>query len=174
MAVGVRWHGGRQKFRLAWHMGLFQFLMPLLGWLAGKPLAAVMKTVGTYAAAVLVFAIGAKMLYEVIRAAPGAVAEGVEHAAQHGLHVKPNDPTRGWSLVGLSVATSIDALVAGFSLGLRGENIWTASLVIGVVAGLMALAGVVAGKRIGKALGRPAEIAGAVILMALAVVFVLA
>jgi len=174
MAIGVRWHGGRQKFRLAWHMGLFQFLMPLLGWLAGKPLAAVMKTVGTYAAAVLVFAIGAKMLYEVIRAAPGAVAEGVEHAAQHGLHVKPNDPTRGWSLVGLSVATSIDALVAGFSLGLRGENIWTASLVIGVVAGLMALAGVVAGKRIGKALGRPAEIAGAVILMALAVVFVLA
>ena len=174
MAIGVRWHGGRQKFRLAWHMGLFQFLMPLLGWLAGKPLAAVMKTVGTYAAAALVFAIGAKMLYEVIRAAPGAVAEGVEHAAQHGLHVKPNDPTRGWSLVGLSVATSIDALVAGFSLGLRGENIWTASLVIGVVAGLMALAGVVAGKRIGKALGRPAEIAGAVILMALAVVFVLA
>jgi len=173
MAVGVRWHGPRQKFRLAWHMGLFQFLMPLLGWVAGRPLAGAISKVGTFVAAGLVFAIGAKMLYEVIRAAPGAVAEGVEHAAEHGLHVRPADPTRGWSLVGLSVATSIDALVAGFSLGLRGANVWVASLVIGVVAGLMALAGVVAGRRIGQTLGTAAEVAGAVILMGLAVVFLL-
>ena len=33
MGVGVRWHGPGQKLRLAWHMGLFQFLMPILGWL---------------------------------------------------------------------------------------------------------------------------------------------
>jgi putative Mn2+ efflux pump MntP len=36
------------------------------------------------------------------------------------------DPTRGWSLLALSVATSLDALVVGFSLGLKGTSsiIW--------------------------------------------------
>ena len=171
MAVGVRWHGGRQKFRLAWHMGLFQFMMPVLGWLAGRELAELLVSVGSYVAAVLVFGIGLKMLLEAIKASPGAVEERAEQIVEHAVHLKPRDPTRGWSLVFLSAATSLDALVVGFSLGLRGERIWEASVVIGLVAGLMALVGVVVGKRVGKALGTPAEIAGAVLLMVLGVSF---
>ena len=171
MAIGVRWHGPRQKLRLAWHMGLFQFLMPILGWWAGKALAGVLEAVGTYAAAGLLFAVGAKMLYEALRSSPGAVAERAEHLIGKELHRKPSDPTRGWSLMGLSVATSIDALLAGVSLGIAGGAIFVRSLIIGVVAGLMALAGVAMGKRLGRALGRPAEILGAVILMGLAVSF---
>jgi len=171
MAIGVRWHGPRQRFRLAWHMGLFQFLMPILGWWAGKALAGVLEAVGTYAAAALLFAVGAKMLYEALRSSPGAVAERAEHLIGKELRRKQLDPTRGWSLLGLSVATSIDALLAGVSLGIAGGAIFVRSLVIGVVAGLMALAGVAMGKRLGRALGRPAEIVGAVILMGLAVSF---
>ena len=171
MAIGVRWHGPRQRFRLAWHMGLFQFLMPILGWWAGKALAGVLEAVGTYAAAALLFAVGAKMLYEALRSSPGAVAERAEHLIGKELRRKQLDPTRGWSLLGLSVATSIDALLAGVSLGIAGGAIFVRSLIIGVVAGLMALAGVAMGKRLGRALGRPAEILGAVILMGLAVSF---
>ena len=171
MAIGVRWHGPRQRFRLAWHMGLFQFLMPILGWWAGKALAGVLEAVGTYAAAGLLFAVGAKMPYEALRSSPGAVAERAEHLIDKELGRKPSDPTRGWSLVGLSVATSIDALLAGVSLGIAGGAIFVRSLIIGVVAGLMALAGVAMGKRLGRALGRPAEIVGAIILMGLAVSF---
>ncbi len=171
MGVGVSWHGPRQKLRLAWHMGLFQFLMPVLGWRAGRQLAGLLREIGGHVAAALLFALGAKMLYEAIRSRPGAVAEGTERFVEKELHVKRNDPTRGWSLLALSVATSIDALLAGVSLGLRGAQIWTASVIIGVVAGLMALAGVIVGQRVGKALGRPAEIAGALVLMALAVSF---
>ena len=171
MAIGVRWHGPRQRFRLAWHMGLFQFLMPILGWWAGKALAGVLEAVGTYAAAALLFAVGAKMLYEALRSSPGAVAERAEHLIGKELRGKQLDPTRGWSLLGLSVATSIDALLAGVSLGIAGGAIFVRSLIIGVVAGLMALAGVAMGKRLGRALGRPAEIVGAVILMGLAVSF---
>ena len=170
-AVGVKWHGPRQKFRLAWHMGLFQFFMPILGWLGGRQLAHLLRDVGTYVAAGLVFAIGAKMLYEALRSRPGAVAEQAEHAVEAHLHVRPKDPTRGWSLVALSLATSIDALVAGVSLGLKGHDILSASLVIGMVAGLMALTGVVVGRRIGRAVGKPAEIVGAVVLIVLAGVF---
>ena len=172
-AVGVRWHGPRQKFRLAWHMGLFQFLMPILGYLAGKPLAGLLEAVGSYIAAALVFLVGAKMLYEALRMHPGAVAEQAGRAVEHDPPRPTRDPTRGWSLVVLSVATSLDALVVGFSLGLKGAaGIWWASAVIGVVAALMSLAGVAIGRRLGKRLGRSAEIAGAVVLMLLAVSFV--
>jgi len=165
-AVGVRWHGRRQKFRLAWHMGLFQFLMPVVGFLVGGTLAGLVDRFGSYIAAGLVFAVAAKMLYEAIKSHPG---EGEQAAAQA---VTPNDPTRGWSLVALSVATSIDALVVGFSLGLRGADsiVWP-SLVIGVTAAAMSLIGVAIGKRLGTRFGKPAEIAGAIVLMLLAVSF---
>ena len=171
MAIGVRWHGARQKFRLAWHMGLFQFLMPVLGWIGGQRLAVLLEAVGTYLAAGLVFAVGAKMLYEALRSHPGAVMEKVELAAQSKAAREDADPTRGWSLVALSLATSMDALVVGFSLGLKDRGIWLTSIIIGVVAGLMSLTGVVLGRRIGRALGRPAEIVGACVLMVLGVSF---
>ncbi len=165
-AVGVRWHGPRQKFRLAWHMGLFQFLMPVLGWLAGAQLASLLEKVGSYIAAALVFAVGVKMFYEAVKSHPGAAEEAVASTAPR------RDPTRGWSLVVLSVATSLDALVVGFSLGLRGSSsiVWP-SLVIGITAAAMSLTGVVIGKRLGDRFGKPAEIAGAVVLMLLAVSF---
>ena len=171
MALGVRWHGPGQRFRLAWHMGLFQFLMPILGYLAGRQLAGVLCSIGTYAAAALVFAVGVKMLWEALRSHPGAVAESTEHFVERELHVKPRDPTRGWSLLGLSLATSIDALVVGVSLGITGGGILRRSIVIGVTAGIMSLIGVAVGKRVGRALGKPAEVLGAILLMALGVAF---
>ncbi len=175
-AIGVRWHGPRQKFRLAWHMGLFQFLMPVLGWLGGVQLASLMEKVGSYVAAALVFAVAAKMLHEAVKSHPGADEEAVATvttlAAATATAAARPDPTRGWSLVALSVATSLDALVVGFSLGLKGASsiIWP-SLVIGVTAAAMSLAGVVIGKTLGDRFGKPAEIAGAVVLMLLAVSF---
>jgi putative Mn2+ efflux pump MntP len=174
MGIGVRWHGRGQKFRLAWHMGLFQFLMPLAGWLIGSELAGALKSVGTYLAAALVFAIGAKMFVEALRGRTGRAVEREEHAIERALHLKqPADPTRGWSLVALAVATSLDALVVGFSLGIkeRGVQIWLTSAVIGVVAAAMSLAGVVIGQHAGKRLGRWAEVGGAVLLMGLGVSF---
>jgi len=172
-AVGVKWHGAGHKLRLAWHMGLFQFLMAILGWSGGKRLAELVEHFGSYAAAGLVFAIGAKMLYEAIRSRPGALEAKAEHLIEAGLHISPKDPTRGWSLLALSLGTSMDALVVGFSLGLRGEgsSIWRVSLLIGVVAGLMAWTGVVLGARIGMAVGKPAEIFGALVLMGLGISF---
>ena len=79
MGIGVRWHGRRQQFRMAWHMGLFQFLMPVLGWTMGRQLATLLSTVGKYLAAGLVVAVGAKMLYEAIRQHPGDMVGKAEH-----------------------------------------------------------------------------------------------
>ena len=176
-AIGVKWNGPHQKFRLGWHFGLFQFLMPCAGFALGKPLASILSTYGKYAAAALVFGLGAKMLWEVIRSHPGSVAEKVDDAEERVLHQMGRDPTRGLSLLAISVATSLDALVVGFSLGIRSELAYTWShllydaTIIGLIAALMALLGMNLGQRAGQILGRPAEIAAGIILIVLAISF---
>jgi putative Mn2+ efflux pump MntP len=178
-AIGVKWNGPGQKFRLAWCMGLFQFLMPMAGWAVGRTLAGILQQYGTYIAAGLVFAIGMKMLYETWKNHPGQVAEAeedfLEKTFEKALHRHPKDPTRGWSLYALAIATSLDALVVGFSLALKGMDgfsaIWLPCVVIGVVAAVMSLAGVLLGQYVGKTIGRPAEFLGALVLIALAVSF---
>ncbi len=142
-------------------------------WFAGRAVASVFATFGKYVAAVLVFAIGIKMCYEALKSHPGLVAEAAEHTAEKELHIHPADPTRGLSLILLSIATSIDALVVGFSLALSNESIWQASIIIGLVAALMALMGVAIGKQVGRAFGRWAELAGAFVLMGLGISFLL-
>jgi putative Mn2+ efflux pump MntP len=75
------------------------------------------------------------------------------------------DPTRGWSLVGLSVATSIDALAVGLTLGLVDVAIGTPALVIGLTALLMTLAGTGLGRKAGLHLGEWAERMGGAVLI---------
>ena len=72
------------------------------------------------------------------------------------------DPTRGASLVVLSVATSIDALAVGLSLALLGVEIWYPAVVIGAVAFAFTAVGIHLGRRFGALLGRRMEIAGGV------------
>ncbi len=75
------------------------------------------------------------------------------------------DPTRGWSLVGLSVATSIDALAVGLTFGLVGSDVAFPALVIGVTAFAMTLIGAIIGKTAGAHLGEWAERAGGLVLI---------
>jgi putative Mn2+ efflux pump MntP len=79
------------------------------------------------------------------------------------------DPTRGFTLVLLSVATSIDALAVGFSLSVIKESIWIPALVIGIVATMFTGIGLHMGKRVGSTsyLSRYADIIGAVVLFAI-------
>lgn len=179
-AIGVKWNGVGQKLRLAWCAAIFQFAMPLIGYALGQQLAGVLQQVGTYIAAALVFGIGAKMLWEALRSHPGAAAEKAEHYVEEHAHLHPKDPTRGWSLIALSIATSLDALVAGFSLGVAGKecvsgfsDVCGCACVIGITAGVMSLAGVMVGQRAGDAIGKPAEMIGAVVLMLLGVSFLI-
>ncbi|MBM4329167.1 MAG: manganese efflux pump, partial [Deltaproteobacteria bacterium] len=79
------------------------------------------------------------------------------------------DPTRGWSLVGLSVATSLDALAVGVSLSLIGETIWRPALLIGLAALVMTYIGMRLGSQGGTYLGKWAELAGGIILVLIGV-----
>ena len=75
------------------------------------------------------------------------------------------DVTGGTALIGLSVATSIDALGVGLSLGFLRSGVLVAAVVVGAVAFLVTGAGFSFGRRIGASLGRWADFIGGVVLI---------
>jgi len=79
------------------------------------------------------------------------------------------DPTRGWSLVSLSVATSIDAFAVGLSLGLIGVSIWLPALIIGLVTLVLTYVGTRVGRKAGRYLGQWAERVGGIVLIGIGV-----
>ncbi len=145
----------RTTLRLSWHFGLFQAVMPVLGWLAGLSLAGWISRFDHWVAFGLLALIGGKMIYEAFRGSEE------ERACR--------DRTRGVSLIVLSVATSIDALAVGLSLALLGVDIWFPAAIIGVVAFAFTAVGLHLGRRLGGLLGRPVEVVGGLILVGIGV-----
>jgi putative Mn2+ efflux pump MntP len=142
--------GHRGALRLAFHFGLFQFMMPVIGWFIGTRVAMLIADYDHWVAFGLLAFVGLRMIRAGWRAGPeGAPRE---------------DPSRGWTLAALSLATSIDALAIGLSLALLRTGVWYPSAVIGVVTATLSLLGVRLGHRLGGWLGRPMEIAGGVVL----------
>lgn len=150
---------GRHIFRLSFHFGLFQFLMPIIGWLTGVGIAKYMAAYDHWIAFALLSFIGGKMIFESFQ------ADETKRTA--------SDPTTGWSLVLLSVATSIDALAVGLSLAMLGSSIIFQAIVIGIVAALFTIAGMLLGRRIGALWGKRVEVFGGIILCAIGIKIVI-
>lgn len=144
----------RHVFRMAFHFGLFQALMPVLGWLAGRTVASSIATWDHWIALALLAVIGGRMLWEArTDEAPAECA----------------DPTRGWTLVTLSVATSIDALAVGLSVAMLGVSIWVPAAIIGAVAAAMSTVGISFGSRLGGRWGRWAKAVGGLVLIGIGI-----
>jgi putative Mn2+ efflux pump MntP len=141
-----------QTYRLAFHFGLFQFLMPVAGWKAGGSLIKIIGPYDHWVAFGLLLAVGGKMMIESLR------REGDERLE------KP-DPTRGVPLLILSVATSLDALAVGLSLAALGTAIFYPAAVIGLVAFAATIVGMRLGPVLGKIIGRRAELLGGLVLI---------
>ena len=141
---------GRHLFRLGFHFGLFQAFMPILGWLAGLTVQQWITAYDHWLAFALLAFVGGKKIRE----------------AFHAEEERDNrDPTRGMTLVMLSLATSIDALAVGLTLAMIGVSIWIPAAVIGIVAGALTVAGMFLGRRIGTLWGPRVEILGGLILI---------
>ena len=143
----------RHVFRLSFHFGLFQALMPLIGWTAGTAVYRYIANFDHWVAFGLLAFVGGRMIL--------ASFHGDEETRAG------RDPTSGWDLVILSVATSIDALAIGLSLAMIGSRILFPALVIGVVAGVITVLGMVLGRKIGVLWGRRVEAAGGIVLLAI-------
>jgi len=136
-------------FRVAASFGSFQSIMALLGWFAGSSFMEVISGVDHWVAFVLLISIGTKMIY--------------------GSTNKEKNPLSfdAYSLLMLSLATSIDALAAGLCLTILGESVASSVIMIGTVSFILSLTGFYAGKRLGRLIGNKAEIAGGLILIAI-------
>lgn len=134
---------------IALTFGVFQALMPLIGWGIGTVALAYVEAVDHWIAFGLLAFLGVRML-------GGHVGE--EEAA-HAL--------TGRTLLIAGVATSIDALAAGITLPTLGVSPWLAVALIGFVTFALSGAGVVLGRRAGDHLGEWAERIGGVILIGL-------
>ena len=144
----------RQVFRFSFHFGLFQATMPVIGWLAGTTVVEYIEGYDHWVAFGLLAFIGGKAIYE-------ALTDTAQKVESRG------DPTRGFSLVMLSTATSIDALAVGLSFAVLNVRIWYPVAVIGVVTAAITCLGMLVGSRLGARFGRRIEIVGGLILLAI-------
>jgi putative Mn2+ efflux pump MntP len=129
--------------------GIFQALMPFIGYLGGRGILGWVDAYARWIAFGLLALIGAKMIYE-------GMQEGIEEDL--------TAITNKMMLI-LSIATSIDAMAAGFSLTLLNVNAYLACLIIGVTTFAFSWIGVQIGKNSGTWLESRAEIFGGAILI---------
>ena len=146
--------GPRPVFRIAFHFGLFQAILPILGWLFGNTIEPYVRGFDHWVAFGLLAFVGLRMIRS-------GLSKGEEE--------NPKDPSRGWTMVMLSVAVSIDALAVGLSLGVLGVNIWTPALIIGLVTGALSLLGLRVGNEVGRRYGKPVEVLGGLVLIGIGV-----
>jgi putative Mn2+ efflux pump MntP len=144
----------RPGFRLSFHFGLFQFMMPIIGWTAGMTFVRFIEGYDHWIAFGLLAYVGGKMVKESFDKGDD-LEEGV-------------DPTRKWSLVMLAVATSIDALAVGLSMAMLKVPIFYPSIVIGLVAAGMTALGLALGCRL-NTWGKRMELVGGLVLIGIGV-----
>lgn len=139
--------------KIAFFFGIFQFLMPCIGYLLGSAFASYIKTFDHWIAFVLLAFIGGKMLIE-------AVGEKEEEKEK-----EIKNPLSFATLFVLAVATSIDALAVGVTFATIEVPLIFAATLIGIVTFIISLAGVYIGSRFGNLFGSKAEIAGGLVLI---------
>jgi manganese efflux pump family protein len=151
--------GHRSMMRLSFHFGLFQFIMPVFGWLAGLSIERYVHSFDHWIVCGLLIWVAVHM---------------IRSARMDDERVMQQDPSRGMMLVILSIATSLDALAIGLSLALLRVSIWYPSVVIGVVTCAMSLVGILLGQRFSRKFGKRAAEMGGVLLILIGVRILLA
>ncbi len=144
----------RQAISLSLLFGLFQALMPLAGWLAGLGFKSLIADFDHWVAFILLAFIGGRMIVESRR-------DGKSR----------RQPARlGWmTMLGLALATSIDALAVGLSFSALRVDIVLPALLIGTVTFVLSLLAAIAGRRFGARLAGRAELLGGLILVVIGV-----
>ena len=146
----------------ALYFGIAQGVMPLIGYLLGAVLLGWLATAAPWIGGGILIVLGAKMLYEVFNGEVEAVLAG---SFDENIQEKINHRM----MFTLAIATSIDAMAAGFTLNLLALNAWLACLIIAIVTALFGFFGIYLGKSSGTWLEDKAEILGGFVLIAIGI-----
>lgn len=147
--------------KIGMFFGVFQFLMPCIGYFLGYGFSSVIESYASWIAFLILGFIGGKMIWEAVNPKDEVTA----------------DPMNNKILTILAIATSIDALAVGITFAAMGMTLVggigmatvTNSAVIGIVAFVFSSVGVYIGNKCGDIFGNKAEIAGGVVLIAIGI-----
>jgi len=135
--------------KVALFMGVFQAIMPLIGWALGIGFKEYIEKYDHWIAFILLGFIGIKMLKE-------SMDEECEYVS---------DPLDNKVLLMLAIATSIDALAVGVSFAFLSTSIFSSAIIIGLITFMICYIGVYLGNKFGCIYKKKAEIAGGLILV---------
>lgn len=144
----------KDVFTIAGIFGLFQGLMPFIGYSLGSVFSSYIRKFDYIIAFFLLSVIGGKMIWDSCRR-----KEDNEKTEE------TKYKTNYRELLLLAVATSIDALAVGVTFSLEKINIYLSVLIIAVSTFAICTAGVFIGRTFGRKYEKRAEIAGGCILI---------
>jgi putative Mn2+ efflux pump MntP len=152
--VTIKYVEMKNAFTIAIFFGLFQAIMPVIGWLAGFTLKNFISGIDHWIVFGLLSIIGLKMIYESFK-----LESDKERV----------DPLNIFVLFVLSIATSIDALAVGISLSFLNISIALPAIIIGIITFLLSFVGVYIGTKLGHFFEKKIEILGGIILIAIGI-----
>lgn len=135
---------------IALSLAFFQALMPYIGWYAGSVIESQIKSIDHWLAFLLLAFIGLKMIYE---------------SRKQKLKVTGVKSLKLSTLIGQSIATSIDALAVGVSFAFLEIDIYISIIIIGIVTFLFSMIGLKLGKTIGYKTKSKVEVFGGILLI---------
>ncbi len=140
----------RARFRLAFHFGIFQGFMPILGWLAGSTIARYIETFDHWIAFGLLAYVGVNM---------------IRSGINPDMEIYKENPSKGKTLMMLCIATSIDAMAVGLSMAMIQVSVWAPAAIITVVTIALSAFGLAVGGKLGEKFGKRMEILGGLVLL---------
>lgn len=140
--------------------GIFQFAMPVIGWLLGIAFKNLIQGYDHWIAFGLLAFVGGKMIHEGIKARDPASCPDPDDEKVHGI-MKTD------SLLVLAFATSIDALAVGLSFSILNTAIMAPATIIGITTFVICYLGIMFGRKLKHLLGEWAEIVGGGVLVAI-------
>ena len=146
----------KHAYIIALFFGVFQAVMPLIGYFLGTSFSSYIESFDHWIAFALLAFIGGKMIVEVIR-------EKDDEAEEQ------TDVLKIGELTVMAVATSIDALAVGITFAFLKVNILFSVILIGVTTFALSLLGVIIGNKFGAKYESKAELAGGIILVLIGV-----
>lgn len=155
--------------KIALFFGVFQAVMPLIGWILGISFQGYIKAIDHWIALVLLSILGGKMIYEFYENRKEAKEEKDEAASEVSTTLESESKNKNElsnkELTTLAIATSIDALAIGINFAFLNVNIVSSSFIIGIITFAVCLIGVITGKKIGGLFKDYAELVGGIILI---------
>ena len=138
----------KKAFIVGLYFGIFQALMPVLGYLIGYKFLNLIVNIDHWIAFILLLVVGIRMIKNAILN---------DNRSDDSIKVK--------TMFCLAIATSIDALVIGLTMSFLNVNIFLSIVLIGIITFAFSFIGVLLGNKVGETFGKKFQILGGFILV---------